>query len=157
MKKIPLLLAALIFIAPLCAETAPAPSARPAQAQKKDKGRPDTEIEKAMGKMGGAFRKLRRQAKEGQFSPNAAELVATMKAAVAEAQKHEPLKARELPEADRAKFLADFRAKLDEFSAALDKLSAALKDGKTDEAVTLMEKIGKLQRADHEEFQPKDY
>jgi len=157
MKKILLLLATLILVAPASAQTAPQPPAHPVQKQKKEKGRPDTDLEKAMDKMGGAFRKLRREAKEGKFGPDAAELVATMQAAAAEARKCEPLKAKELPADEQAKFVADFRAKLDEFRTMLDRLAAALKDGKAEEAVQQVEKLGKLQRADHEKFQPRDY
>jgi soluble cytochrome b562 len=157
MKKLLFLLASLILVAPASAQTAAQPPARPAQKQKKEKGRPDTDLEKAMDKMGGAFRKLRQQAKEGKFGPDAAEHVAKMQAAAAEAKKLEPLKAKEIPAADRAKFTADFREKLDEFSTALDGFAAALKAGDQAVAMQQFEKIGKLQRSDHEKFQPKDY
>lgn len=157
MKKLLfLLLASLIAAAPLSAQDA-APSAPPAKKQKKEKDRPDTDIEKAMKKMGGAFRKLRGQAKQGAFTPDAVDLVATMKAAAAEAAKHDPLKTKDVPDAERAKFLADYKAKMDEFNQALDSLTAALKAGKTEEAVALVGKLGKLQRSGHEEFQPEGY
>lgn len=157
MKKLLfLLLASLIVAAPLSAQDA-VPSAPPAKKQKKEKDRPDTDIEKAMKKMGGAFRKLRGQAKQGAFTADAVDLVATMKAAAAEAAKHDPLKTKDVPEADRAKFLAEYQAKMEEFGKTLDSLSAALKAGKTEDAVALVGKLGKLQHSGHEKFQPEDY
>lgn len=156
-KLLSLLLVSLIAAASLTAQDAPKPAPPAAHKQKKEKDRPDTDIEKAMKKMGGAFRKLRGQAKAGAFTPDAVDLVATMKAAAAEAVKHDPLKTKDVPEADRTKFLADYKAKMDEFNTALDSLTAALKAGKTEEAVALVGKLGKLQHSGHEEFQPKDY
>lgn len=156
MKKLSLLLLALLLAAPVIAQTA-VPAAPTPHKEKKDKGRPDTPLEQAMDKMGGAYRKLRRQAKEGSFSPDAAALVATIKSAATEAKKFEPLKAKEVPEAARAAFVAKYRNKLDEFIAELDLLTGELQAGKQAEALKRVEKLGKLQRAGHENFQPKDY
>lgn len=156
-KLLLLLLSSLVAAAPLTAQDAPKPAQPPAHKQKKEKDHPDTDIEKAMKKMGGAFRKLRGQAKAGAFTPDAVDLVATMKAAATEAAKHDPLKTKEIPEADRAKFVADYKAKMDEFNTTLDSLTEALKAGKTTDAVALVGKLGKLQHSGHEEFQPKDY
>jgi soluble cytochrome b562 len=156
MKQLLLLLGVLLLAAPAGAQSSP-PAARPPQKQNKDKGRPDTALEKTMDKMGGAFRKLRKQAKEGAFAADAADLVADMIGAATEAKKLEPIKTKDLPEADRAKFVADFRSKLDEFIAQLDRFSAELKAGDTTGALKSLEKLGKFQRSAHENFQPKDY
>ena len=156
MKKLSLLLGVLLLVAPASAQTPP-PSGKPPQHQKKDKGRPDTPLEKVMDKMGKAFRKLRGEAKAGAFSDDAVGLVATMKEAATEAKKLEPLKTKDLPEDKRAEFVADFRGDLDKFAAKLDQLSAELKAGDTAAALKSVDQLAKTMKSDHEEFQPKGY
>ena len=139
MKKLHLLLTVML-IAPalVCAEP------------KKD--RPDTDIEKAMEKMAGAYRKLRRQVTDPAQNAASLELVATIKAGATEARKYTPLKAADLPEADRAAFVENFRKKLDEFLVTAGRLEDALKAGNNEQAAALVAELGKIQKADHKEF-----
>jgi len=95
MKKLHLLLAVML-IAPAIVFAQP----------KKD--RPDTDIEKAMEMMSGAYRKLRRQVTDPAQNAASLELVATIKAGVTEARKHTPLKAADLPEPERAAFVENY-------------------------------------------------
>jgi len=48
-----------------------------------------------------------------------------------------PEKATEIPEADRAKYVADYQAKLKEFLSEVDKLQVAVTGGKLDEAARI--------------------
>ena len=139
MKKLPLLLAVML-IAPalVCAEP------------KKD--HPDTDIEKAMEKMAGAYRKLRRQVTDPAQNAASLELVATIKAGATEARKYSPLKAADLPGPERAAFVENFQKKLDEFLDAAGRLEVALKAGNNEEAARLVAELGKIQKADHKEF-----
>jgi cytochrome c556 len=139
MKKLHLLLTVML-IAPalVCAEP------------KKD--RPDTDIEKAMEKMAGAYRKLRRQVTDPAQNAASLELVATIKAGATEARKYTPLKAADLPEAERAAFVGNFQKKMDEFLDVAGRLEDALKAGNNEEAARLVAELGKIQKADHKEF-----
>ncbi len=139
MKKLHLLLTVML-IAPalVCAEP------------KKD--HPDTDIEKAMEKMAGAYRKLRRQVTDPAQNAASLELVATIKAGATEARKYSPLKAADLPGPERAAFVENFQKKLDEFLDAAGRLEDALKAGNNEEAARLVAELGKIQKADHKEF-----
>ena len=139
MKKLHLLLTVML-IAPalVCAEP------------KKD--HPDTDIEKAMEKMAGAYRKLRRQVTDPAQNATSLELVATIKAGATEARKYSPLKAADLPGPERAAFVENFQKKLDEFLDAAGRLEDALKAGNNEEAARLVAELGKIQKADHNEF-----
>jgi cytochrome c556 len=139
MKKLHLLLTVML-IAPalVCAEP------------KKD--HPDTDIEKAMEKMAGAYRKLRRQVTDPAQNAASLELVATIKAGATEARKYSPLKAADLPGPDRAAFVENFQKKLDEFLGTAGRLEDALKAGNNEEAARLVAELGKIQKADHKEF-----
>ncbi len=139
MKKLHLLLTVML-IAPalVCAEP------------KKD--HPDTDIEKAMEKMAGAYRKLRRQVTDPAQNATSLELVATIKAGATEARKSTPLKAADLPEAERAAFVGNFQKKMDEFLDVAGRLEDALKAGNNEEAARLVAELGKIQKADHKEF-----
>jgi len=139
MKKLHLLLAVML-IAPAIIFAQP----------KKD--RPDTDIEKAMEMMSGAYRKLRRQVTDPAQNAASLELVATIKAGATEARKHTPLKAADLPEPERAAFVENYQKKMDEFLGTVGKLEDALKAGNNDEAARLVAELGKIQKADHQEF-----
>ena len=116
------------------------------------KDRPDTDIEKAMEKMAGTYRKLRRQVTDPAQNAASLELVVAIKADATEARKYPPLKAADLPEADRAAFVENFREKLDEFLVTAGRLDDALKAGNNEEAAGLVAELGKIQKADHKEF-----
>ena len=142
MKKLLLLLVVALVLAPAGAF-----------AQTKKKGRPDTDIEKAMGQIAGAVRKLKNQVTDPAQNATSLALVATIRAGALEAKKHAPLRAADVPEGDRAAFVADFQKGMDEFLAAVAKLERALKDGKNDEAGRLFKELGRLQKAGHKDFQ----
>src|SRR5690349_20810384 len=96
--------------AAFAADEAPAATAAPTPAAKEKK--PETELSKKMEKMNGAFRKLRRQATDATKNADSLEQVAILKEYAAAAAKLEPAKAATIPEADRAKWVADYRAEM---------------------------------------------
>jgi soluble cytochrome b562 len=116
------------------------------------KDRPDTDIEKAMDKMAGAYRKLRRQVTDPAQNAASLELVVAVKAGATEARKYTPLKADDLPEPERVAFVENFQRKMDEFLGTAGRLEDALKAGNNDEAARLVAELGKIQKADHKEF-----
>jgi len=109
-------------------------------------------MEKKMEKMNGAFRKLRKQVADPASNAASLELVATMQACAADAVKLVPAKAADIPEADRAKFIASFQDKMKSFQDELVKLAALLKDNKNEEATKLVASLAQLQKEDHKEF-----
>lgn len=129
-----------------------APAAAPAAKEKK----PETELTKKMDKMNGAFRKLRRQATDATKNADSLEQVAILKEFATEAVKLEPAKAATIPEADRAKWVADYRAKMKETLATIEKLEAALKAGQNEEAGKLVNELNAQQRAGHKEYRAEE-
>jgi cytochrome c556 len=57
-----------------------------------------------------------------------------------------------IPEADRAKFVAAYEAKMKDFVAEVQKLETALQAGKNDEAAAVLARLGNLQKEGHREF-----
>lgn len=129
------------------------PAAAPA-ASKEEK--PETELTRQMDKMNSAFRKLRRQATDPSKNADSLAQVAILKEFAATSAKLEPAKAASMPEANRAKWIADYRAKMTEALATIDKLEAALKAGQNEEAGKLVTELNAQQRAGHKEFRAEE-
>jgi hypothetical protein len=129
-----------------------APAAAPAAKETK----PETELTKQMDKMNAAFRKLRRQATDPKLNADSLAQVAILKEFATASAKLEPAKAATIPEADRAKWVAEYRAKMTETIALVDKLEAALKAGQNEEAGKLVSDLNAHQRAGHKEYRAED-
>lgn len=139
------LLASLAFAAfslPVQAQPSPAPAA----------AHEETELDHKMEDMNGAFRKLRRQISDASANASSLELVAKLRKASEESAALIPAKAANLPEGDRARFVAAYETKMKEFIAEVDALKAALEAGKNEEAAALLSKLNNLQKSGHREF-----
>ena len=145
------LLAGSIAFAADAAPAAPAPAADKAPKEKK----PDTELTKQMDKMNGAFRKLKRQAGDATKNADSLEQVAILKKYAEAAIKLEPLKATEVPAADKAKLIEGYKSEMKDFLAAVDKLEAAFKANNNEEAAKLVQELGKMQKEGHKEYKSK--
>jgi soluble cytochrome b562 len=151
MKSLSRLLAVLtVIFAGSVAFAADAAPAAPAKEKKED-----TELTKKMDKMNAAYRKLKKQAADATKNAESLQLVATMREYATAGSKLEPLKLTEIPEADRAKMLEGYKAKMKDFLAGIDKLEAALKAGQNDEAVKLVQALGAMQKEGHKEYKSK--
>lgn len=122
----------------------------PAQERPADKK--STELESKMEKMNGAWRKLRRQIADPAMNASSLELLAKVRAAAAGAEKLTPIKAADVPEADRAKFQADYAAGMKKLDGLFGELEAALKAGNNEEANKLFNNINDFQRESHKAF-----
>ena len=116
---------------------------------------PTTELGDKMEKLNGAYRKLGKQAPDATMNADSLKQVAIIKEAAAAALKLEPAKKKDLPEAEQAKFVADYQAKMKEFIATVDKLEAAFKAGDNATAAKLVEDMKTERNDDHKAFQKK--
>ncbi|HTX65816.1 MAG TPA: cytochrome b562 [Opitutaceae bacterium] len=116
------------------------------------KDRPDTDIEKDMHKISHAYRQLRKQVKDPAQNASSLELVAAIRAGAVDARTHTPLRAADVPAADRAAFEANYQKKMGEFIDAVDQLAAALKGGDNETAAKLTRELDRLQDDDHKDF-----
>ena len=118
-------------------------------------GKPEekhTELGDKMEKANSSWRKLRKQVTDAAQNASSLELVAAFRAAIKGADQLTPEKAADLPQADRAKFQADFAEGLKKLSAGLDRLETALKAGNNEEAAKVLKELGDLQRESHKAF-----
>ncbi len=145
----------ILLLSLLCAAvTVPGVRAQDGKAKSADKE--ETELGDKMDKMGGAFRKLKRQIADASKNEDSLKLVATIKESAAAALKLEPAMKADKPAADQAKFVAAYQAKMKEFNETVAKLEVALKAGKNDEAAKLVDAMGAAQKEGHKEFKRPD-
>jgi cytochrome c556 len=119
-----------------------------AEGKAKGGDKDETVLGSQMDKMGGAFRKLKRQIADASKNADSLALVATIKAAGVESAKEKP--------AWKPQDAAKFQAKMKEFNDKVAKLEAALKAGKNDEAAKIVDELGQAQKEGHKEFKKPD-
>ena len=127
----------------------PAPAPAPDHGKSEEK---HTELGDKMEKANSAWRKLRKQIADPAQNAASLELVATFRESLKGADQLTPEKAADIPEADRAKFLASFAESMKKLGAGLDRLEAALKANNNDEAGKVLKELGDLQRESHKAF-----
>lgn len=136
----------------ICAVTA-LPVIRAEDAPKQMPAKEDqTEIGAHMEKMGAAFRKLRASSKDATKNADSLAQLAIIKENAEAALKFKPALTKEKPEAEQAKFVADYQAKMKAFLADVGKLEAALKAGKNEEVAALVATLNTDMSDDHKEF-----
>ena len=78
--------------------------------------------------------------------------VADIKAAFEAAAKLEPAKTKDVPAAEKAKFLADYKAAMEASIKDLDALKAAVEAEKADEVGKVLEKLNAGKKDGHKAF-----
>ncbi len=116
----------------------------------------ETELGKKMEDIGGAWRKVRRAVADGTDGKAAADIVAGMLKNAKASEGFEPVRMQDVPEAERAAFLAGYKKEMKAFIEMLGKLEAALRAGRAEEATKLVADIGAHQRASHKEYKRPD-
>ncbi|MCX6953316.1 MAG: cytochrome b562 [Verrucomicrobia bacterium] len=132
-----------LLLSLICA-AAVVPSVRAAEGKDKD----ETVLGNHMDKMGGAFRKLKRQISDATKNADSLTLVATIKAESAAAAKEKP--------AWHPEDAPKYQAQMKDFIALVDKLEAALKAGDNAAAAKLVEDLGFAQKKGHTDFKKPD-
>lgn len=112
----------------------------------------DTPLGKEMEKIGKALKAVGRAAKEGKVTKDLAAKVDEAKAAAQEALKFEPAKTKEVPAAEKAKFLTDYKASVEVMIKGLDELKVAVTAEKADEVAKLLEKLNEGKKEGHKKF-----
>jgi hypothetical protein len=126
---------------------APAPAAAAPAAKA-----PKTALAKEMGKIAKAYRALGKQIADPTKNDSSLELLATIRDTSVTAATETPAFTADQPEADRAKFVADYQAKQKEFLGAVDKVIADLKAGDNATAAVDAKKLGMEERQGHKAF-----
>lgn len=148
-------LAASLILSPLAGAAdeppaAPAPAVAPAAAPTPTEKK--TELELRMGRVGKAFRKLRKQVADPTQNAASLALLATMQDALKEAVDLTPAKADDVPADQRAKFIEDYKAGIQGMQDEFTKLGDALTAGRNDDAGKIVADIIAQEKKDHKDF-----
>lgn len=150
--KFPILAAALL-LAPLLmtqtvrAQATPPPAGAPPQGEE-----PKTQLQKDMDQISSAVKKLRHQIDDASRNASSLDLVAQIRSAASDAAGQTPSWAAEKPEADRAKFVADFQSDIKEFIGKVDALAGALKADDNAGAAKGLKELFAAEHQGHKEF-----
>lgn len=112
----------------------------------------DTPLAKEMDKANKALKAIGRAQKEGKVTKDMASKVDEVKAAFEAAAKLEPAKTKDVPAAEKAKFLADYKAAMEAATKDLDALKAAVESEKADEVGKALEKLNAGKKEGHKAF-----
>ena len=116
----------------------------------------DTPLSKEMEKISKALKAVNRNiADAAQKDANLAK-VAEAKAANEAGLKYEPAKTKDVPAAEKAKFLSGYKAAMEEVGKDLDALKAAIAGGKTEDAKALLEKLNNAKKDGHKKYKSDD-
>ncbi|HCT56512.1 MAG TPA: hypothetical protein DGD08_04785 [Gemmatimonas aurantiaca] len=113
---------------------------------------PKTPLGKHMAAMNAAFRTIGQQIADSTKNASTMEQLTIFETNAKEALAFEPEKKAQVPEADQAKFVADYKVGLQKLIDTAGKLHAALHSGKNTEAAAIVEEMRGLQRSSHGEF-----
>lgn len=125
-------------------------------AQQEEEEEEHTELENNMDEISSSWRKVRKQVADAASNAETAALVAKMKQAATTSLELTPMRAEDVPEAERAEFIAGFRTEMKKFAVLLGKLEQALKENRNAEAEKLVADIGAHQKASHREYKRPD-
>jgi soluble cytochrome b562 len=156
------LLLSTALLLPLCrisAADTPSPAASPARAAAPAaaENRDSTELGDHMDDAGDAFKKLRRQVADSSKNESSLELVAIMHRAAEASLNLKPAKTQDLPPADQAKFVSEYRKGIEKLLQQLEDLTASLKAGDKAKAEKQVKDLASYQREAHKHFRrPKD-
>ena len=157
MQSLPRLFAPILLLVAGSVAFAADPAPGGSAAAKPKEEQPETELHDRMENMETAYKKLRRQAADVAMNSDSLTQVATLREVAEAATRLEPLKATEIPAADRAKMIEGYKAKLGELRALIGKLEAAFKAGQNEEAVKLVKALHDLEKEGHKEYKSKSF
>ncbi len=112
----------------------------------------ETPLGKEMEKVGKIMKAIGRAAKEGKVTKDMAPKVDEAKAAFEAAAKLEPAKLKDVPAAEKAKFLTDYKASVEASIKELAVLKAAIEAEKADDIAKSLEKLNTGKKEGHKAF-----
>lgn len=126
-----------------------APSAETPSSPGKDQESP---LEKQMRILADGMKQLGARINDPAKQAETVTLISSLKKAAMDAKSLEPTKAATIEAADKEKFLADYRARLDKLATAFDSMEKAAKAGQHDQATALLSTVAELKKEGHAKF-----
>lgn len=112
----------------------------------------DTELAKQMETIDEAIKKLRRTLRKAESNKESLEWIEKMEKAAIKSKDLTPAMAAKVPEADRAKFVENFKKDMDVFIKSVGEMKAAVKDGKNDKAQEVYKTLKTQEDKGHEKY-----
>ena len=116
----------------------------------------ETPLEKQMEKLNKSLKQIDRAVKAGSVTKELSVKVDDAIASAKEGLKLEPAKTADVPAADKAKFLADYKASMEETIKALGELKVAVDAGKAEDAGKILAKLNTQKKDAHKKFQKEE-
>ena len=116
----------------------------------------DTPLAKEMEKVSKALKFVNRSIGDASKKDECLAKIAEAKAANAAGLKFEPAKTKDVPAAEKEKFLSGYKSSMQEVGKGLDALKAAIEGGKADEAKSVIEKLNAQKKEGHKKYKAED-
>lgn len=139
-----LLAALLLVIAPINSRFTDIAEAAPEQK--------DTELAKQMEQIQDNMKKLRKSVKSASDNATSLELLTKIQQATVASKAQTPARAAQVPEAERPKFVAEYRKAMASLLQELCKIETAILDGDNAKAEELFKTLKKVEDDGHEKF-----
>jgi soluble cytochrome b562 len=112
----------------------------------------DSPLEKQMQILARGMRQLSQQLADPSKQQENITLLESLKKTAVDSKALDPRKTASVPQADRDKFLADYRTDLDELKDAFDQIKEAVKAGQYDKAKSLIATVNSIKKEGHRKF-----
>ena len=112
----------------------------------------DSPLEKQMQILARGMRQLSQQVVDPSKQQENITLLESLQKAAVDSKALDPRKTASVPQADRNKFLADYRTDLDELKDAFDQIKEAVKAGQYDKAKSLIATVNSIKKEGHGKF-----
>lgn len=112
----------------------------------------DSPLEKQMQILARGMRQLSQQVVDPSKQQENITLLESLNKAAVDSKALNPRKTASVPQADRDKFLADYRTDLDELKNAFDQIKEAVKAGQYDKAKSLIATVNSIKKEGHGKF-----
>ena len=105
-----------------------------------------------MERMNKAYKILKKQVADPSKKEANLEAISSLKKNAADSAGGVPEKIESIPQADRAKFIEQYKAAISELVGQIEKLEKALREDRFQDAQKELDEIGKLKREGHSAF-----
>lgn len=112
----------------------------------------DTPLSKEMSKLNKALKAVNKNVEDAAAKDANLAKIADAKAACEASLKFEPAMAKDVPAAEKAKFIEGYRASMQEVGKQLDALKAAIEGGKAADAKAILDKLNTAKKDGHKKY-----
>lgn len=116
----------------------------------------DTPLAQEMSKISKALKVVNRAIADPAAKDANLAKIAEAKTAAEKSLTLEPAMTKDVPEAEKAKFIEDYKAGMNGMIKELDELKAAVEAGKSEDATKVMEKLNTGKKEGHKKFQKEE-